>query len=83
MCFFYIFAIVYLVMDSAITFSTYEASKYLNNKYVIGLTFITILLIFTMIYYNPNINTLIIPSTIESKDVSRVVLLSLIRNITP
>ena len=58
-------------MDSETNFSTYESfTKYLNNKYLIGLTFLTILLIFTMVYYNPNINTLIIPSTIKSKDVS-------------
>ena len=59
-------------MDSAITFSTYEPiSKYFNNKYLICLTFVTILLICTVVYYNPNINYLIIPSTFVSKDVSR------------
>ena len=61
-------------MDSAITFSTYEPiSKYFNNKYLICLTFVTILLICTVVYYNPNINYLIIPSTFISKDVSSIV----------
>ena len=62
-------------MDSEITFSIYEPiSKYFNNKYLIGLTFVTILLIGTVVYYNPNINYLIIPSTFVSKDVSSTIL---------
>ena len=64
-------------MDSEITFSIYEPiSKYFNNKYLIGLTFVTILLICTVVYYNPNINSLIIPSTFVSKDVSSPMLIS-------